>query len=77
MLVCRREPLGERCSRLAAKPGLICGAVARMSCDEVLELAQVGVDGIAGERALERVELADLLGSQGFTLAHGRPFSAW
>ena len=45
--------------------------------DEVFELAQVGIDAIAGERAVERVELADLLGSQGFTLAHGRPFSAW
>ena len=44
--------------------------------DELGELAQVRFDGVAGERALERVELALLLGAQGITLAHGRPFSA-
>ena len=45
--------------------------------DELLELAQLELDGFAGERAVERVEVALLLGGQRFTMAHGRPPSAW
>ena len=85
----RRGRRGAGCSSVAGKPSATLVLEARGEAgahlrrgradvvDEVVELAQVGVDGLAGERALERVELAGLLGAQGFTLAHGRPFSAW
>ena len=72
--------LGEALGHLVLEPGGEAGAhLGRRGADvvdELLELAQVGVDRIAGERALERVQLAGLLGAQGVTLAHGRPFSA-